>query len=422
MLGLLRKHEVASNNIHVGIDPKGRSVFLPVEACGSHVSIFGVSGVGKSFLLCLLASAFNALDIPVAIVDAKGGSTLLAEIKRSNLQAKRLDFVAPGIDDSKCYDPLANATPREIGLAIASTTTYESNAAIYGAIARNTFATLAKALQVLKEEVSLISLEQHCDRQAMVGLATRLREQRADEVAEELLRVAYSDSPARPKDTRLRLSELRAGVFGQDWVPDELLGTVTMEDALIFPGITYWALGSLGGQEDQAAGAALLFNDVQRVVASRISRVARGEEVSLAVLIIDDYASLASSEELTTLLTQAREAKVMLFPAMQYIPDSRNNFGLRKALLGTGVQIIFRLGEDCEDAAGIFGTKESLAISTHIGASAYGEGTATPDREYRVHPDEIRSLQRGSCFLRVANGRRGESEIFEVANVRANGK
>src|SRR5439155_12159346 len=139
--------------------------------------------------------------------------------------------------------------------------------------------------------------------------------------------------------------------------------------------------------------------DLKQVCDQRMRAIERGEEPIPILVIYDEFAALREARQVIDLLLQARQARVPLVIATQYLPEE---VAIRKPVLSAGVLIVHRVeAQDAELIASQFGTHTTTALTSQVD---FAEGTSEKGsvrwvEEYNIHPNELKSLPIGTAAV-----------------------
>jgi hypothetical protein len=194
-----------------------------------------------------------------------------------------------------------------------------------------------------------------------------------------------------------RLSALGETAFGPLF---ERTPALDLAGALNKVGVSYISLPALEASEDVELMARVLVQDVKQAAGQRISTGVSQP----AMLLLDEFASLREAEQLNDLLLQAREARIACVVASQFLPHPDQAPALRHALMSAGLFVAHQLSfGDSEDVAGLFGTRQTIEATHQVDYETgfSGKGSFHATRVYRITPDELRELPRGTAAVRV---------------------
>jgi len=375
-----------------------------------HISVLGKMGSGKTTTAARIIEGAMAAGWPVVIIDAKGfGSLRLVAQRFAQRFGVPFRLVAPDDPESLKYNP-CRGTPSQISNKLIGAFTFGPEAEIYKNIALEVVPVLIRAMRAAERPVTLANLFRCLSADGMVGL-TRSIPEGHDTLREHVrdLSDRKAPYPAAYAGMRGRFGALLEGMYGQlftvdtDDGPDRFLD---MSDALADGGgLTYISLPAMEAAEDVELMARVLAQDIKQVAAARIAR----GETRYALLVLDEFAGLREATQLNDLLLQAREARICCAVCSQFLPNLMEAPVLRHALLSAGMFISHQCSsEDAETIAGLFGTQKAVEMTSQVdyATGASEKGSMRHVDEYRVHPNELRDLTRGTAAIRIEPGTR----------------
>jgi hypothetical protein len=199
-----------------------------------------------------------------------------------------------------------------------------------------------------------------------------------------------------------RLGALLEGVFGTIVAREPALnwGAVTTG-----PQVTYLSLSATAAGEDVELFARVIAQDLKQLCDERMRTVSRGQPVDQLLVVFDEFAALREAPQVVDLLLQARQARVSVLIATQYLPEAP---AIRKPALSSGVLVAHRLdADDAEAIASQFGTRSVPVLTAQVDYKT-GEsrvGSMRMAEEFNVHPNVIKSLSvgRAAVLSRITN-------------------
>ncbi len=405
-----------SGFVRLGVDAeinRPLDLRLPDELA-AHVFIPGISGTGKTTTLARLADGAIANGYGAIFIDCKGGD--LGTTARKLAERYRLPFylVDPDEPDSLGYDP-CSGDASSVANKLVGAFTYAPAAEIYKNIAMEAVPLVVRGLIATGAEVTLETLRAAFGTRGFAKLAQnldpsdphndRLRKRLLDLSSLETDRVSKSGQAGLQR----RLGALLEGKFGELFRADAVLD---WDKALAQPSVTYIALSALASSEDVEALGRVIAQDLKQVCARRIKAIRRGEYVTPALALFDEFAALHEADQLADLGFQARQALMSLVISTQYIPET---IELRKAALSAGLILAHRVESvDAQDIADQFGTRKRNELTHQVDfATGFAEkGSIRRVDAYNVNPNILRTLRKGCLALRSA-----ERERHTIVNV-----
>jgi len=394
------KSQKAISVLRLGLEGRRDvDIELPVDVA-QHATVLGKMGSGKTTTAARLIEAAAIAGWPIVVVDAKGFGSLrkvAARFARRFGAAFRL--VAPDDPSSLRYNP-CTGTPSQISNKLVGAFSFGDTAEIYKQIAQEVIPVLVRSIRASGREVTLAALARALSPQGMVGLSRSIPTEE-DELREYLSDLADRKAPypAGYAGMRSRLGALLQGMYGQVLTPTD---QPALDLAAAFTGrsMTYISLPAMEGSEDVELMARVLAQDIKQVAASRIGQ----GKSEYSLLVLDEFAALREAAQLNDLLLQAREARICCVVCTQFLPNANEASSLRHALLSAGLFISHQCSaEDSEPVAAVYGTRRTVEVTNQVD---YATGTSEKGSlrhvdEYRVNPNELRDLPRGTAAVRI---------------------
>jgi Type IV secretion-system coupling protein DNA-binding domain len=385
----------------LGIDRETRQPFeLSTQELEQHVFIPGAAGSGKTTTLSRLAFEALRKGFGVVIIDCKGAD--LKETARKLAVGFKKPFFVVDPDDpaSLGYDP-CTGDGNDVSNRLVGSFTFGQNAEIYKLAAQNILPILVEALRSQTIPVTLAALEEHLDPGPMMRMAHDCN----DRLRLQLIRLSKPQGAAADgyAGFQLRLGALIRGKFGP------LLGSLTSgremldwERATARQAVTYIPLRATASPEDVELMGRVIAQDLKQLIARRLQRTERQLPV---LVIVDEFAALREASQFVDLLLQSRQAAMSVVLATQYLPETES---IRKAALSAGLLIAHRLeSSDAKDVAEQFGTRSHYEDVVQIGPDGpTGLRSVRLVDAYRVHPNDLRDMQRGYAAVRSVSTKR----------------
>jgi hypothetical protein len=393
----------SAGSIELGL-VDGRPFALDLGELRQHVFIPGASGSGKTTTVACIVDGHLANACGAVIVDCKGTGLDEAARQLSSRHDVPLHIVDPRDPDTLGYDP-CQGDAAAIANKLIGAFTFSAEAEVYKQIAMEVVPVICRALQRAGGRVTLAELQQSLGKGAMTRLGRR------DGVEPELrARLEDLDDAGRVSASgyqglQHRLGALLEGVYG---------AIFALEPALIWsavtkgPQVTYLSLSATAAGEDVELFARVIAQDLKQLCDERMRAISRGESVDQLLVIFDEFAALREAPQVVDLLLQARQARVSVLIATQYLPQSP---AIRKPALSSGVLIAHRLdADDAETLALQFGTHSVPVLTAQVDYET-GESRAGSLRMaevFDVHPNVIKALPAGrAAVISRISGRKG---------------
>lgn len=422
----------------------GRALRLPYDGLMRHSLIVGQSGVGKTVAGSLMLFQQIQRGGGLLFVDGKVDADNLKMIYQYAAWCGRAHDVLvinPGDPArSNSYNPALFGDPDEVASRILSTIpSTESNAGadFYKQASLQGLITLVGALQraglayhvmdlaiLLTNPYALGDLEKRVN-----AVAAGSFEARNLSLFLEQFKVSAKPGVAATIDMKKvkdifggiggRLFTFGSGNFGKvmnTYDPD-----VNLFDAVKGNKIIYCALPTMGKAESAKNFGKILLGDLRTAVSWLQALPVPERPWPPFLCFLDEFGSYATPA-VQVLFEQARSAHVFMMPAVQTLANIKAvSDELSEMVVGnTWVKIFFKLGtqETAEEAANLIGMTKTVAKSVSYSSnqsssasylkttpdSNRGDGggfsySEREDEDYRVSPDDLKSLGKGECLV-----------------------
>jgi hypothetical protein len=189
--------------------------------------------------------------------------------------------------------------------------------------------------------------------------------------------------------------------FGQ--TRGALDGTWAWEDT----NAAYLLLDSLALREETAGLARMLFEDFAHYFTTRKPRH------QFAVLIVDEFSSLAEGAGMAGRIEQARGFNTSLILAPQVVAGMGDEQEAAR-ILGSVETVICHRVNTPEDICALAGTRRAVEYSTHFAEEgATGEGSARIQHQFKVDPNKVRGLAPGQAYV-ISRGRAMKIQVLQA--------
>ncbi len=355
-------------------------VLLSNERLCRHLLVCGATGSGKTETLLRLAwTLARTSDTPVFYLDGKGDRETAARFSGLMADAGRQTRVFP----NEPFDAWRGEA-HEIHGRLMEIIDYTSDgpAAWYRDVAKN----------VLRLVCEHPNGPPRSSTQALARMD-------ADQLAK-----AHQGSTALAALTVQQIRQVRLryeAFFGQ--TRGALDGTWAWEDT----NAAYLLLDSLALREETAGLARMLFEDFAHYFTTRKPRH------QLAVLIVDEFSSLAQGAGMAGRIEQARGFNTSLILAPQVTAGMGDEQEAAR-ILGSVETVICHRVNTPEDIIALAGTRRAVEYSTHYATEgATGEGSARIQHQFKVDPNEVRGLAAGQAYV-ISRGRAMKSQVLQA--------
>jgi hypothetical protein len=384
-----------SGMIRLGIaTDDGRPFDLGVDDIAQHVFIPGASGTGKTTTLVRLADGALAAGYGVIIIDCKGvglGGEARTLATRHDVPFTVVD---PQDTSSVGYDPCSGDAPT-IANKLIGAFSFSGEAEIYKQVAMEVIPVICRAMVASGVGITLDAIY---DALGKGGLARLGRGDGAEEYRDRLEDMEHSGGVGTAGYVGLqkRLGALMEGTFGELFRKRPALD---WREEMREPRVTYLSLSSTAASEDVELFGRVITQDLKQVCDQRMRAIERGEEPIPVLVIYDEFAALREARQVIDLLLQARQARVPLVVATQYLPEE---VAIGKPVLSAGVLIVHRVeAEDADLIAAQFGTHTTTALTAQVNYET-GEsekGSVRWVEEYEMHPNVLKELPVGMAAV-----------------------
>jgi energy-coupling factor transporter ATP-binding protein EcfA2 len=372
----------------------GRPFDLGVDEIAHHVFLPGASGSGKTTTLVCLADGALANGYGVVIIDCKGtglGADAKALARRHGMPYTVVD---PHDRKSVGYD-VCSGDAAAVANKIVGAFSFSGEAEIYKHVAMEVIPVIVRAMQASGTPVTLDGIY---DALGRGGLSQLGRRPGADAFRDRLNALEDSGGVGAAGYVGLqrRLGALMEGTFGEvfrrtpalDWTKE-----------LSKPRVTYVSLSATGASEDVELFGRVITQDLKQVCDQRLRAIQKGRAVVPVLVIYDEFAALREATQVVDLLLQARQARMPLVVATQFLPEE---VPIRQPVLSAGVLIVHRLeAQDAELVAAQFGTHRTTNLTAQVDYET-GEsqkGSVRFVEEYNMHPNDLKNLPVGMAAV-----------------------
>ena len=367
---------------------------LDATEIATHVFVPGASGTGKTTTLVRLADGTLANGYGVVIVDCKGVGLGGEARKLAARHQVPLTIVDPRDPDSTGYNPCSGDAPT-IANKLIGAFSFSGEAEIYKQVAMEVIPVICRAMTAANIDITLDGIY---DALGRGGLARLGRAPGAEQYRDRLQEMETSEGIGKAGYAGLqkRLGALMEGTFGElfrkrpalDWAQE-----------MRNPRVTYLSLSSTAASEDVELFGRVITQDLKQVCDQRMRAIEQGQEPVPILVIFDEFAALREAHQIVDLLLQARQARVPLVIATQYLPE---DVAISKPALAAGILIVHRVeAEDADRIASQFGTHTTSNLTAQVD---YEEGTSKKGsvrwvEEYDMHPNTLKDIPVGTAAV-----------------------
>ncbi len=273
-------------------------------------------------------------------------------------------------------------------------------AEIYKNIAMEVVPVIARGIQQSGERVTLDALYRVLGQGGLLRLARDLPDGPTRDRLLQLDEDAGRIGAAGNVGLQRRLGALMEGKFGPLFAQQPALDWAAVTQS---PSVTYIALSATAAGEDVELFGRVITQDLKQLCSRRLRAEA---PLTPVVVMYDEFAALREAQQIVDLLLQARQAKMPVVVATQYLPEE---IPIRIPVLQSGVVIAHRLAhDDAEQVANELGTRKvpfsTSQIDYDTGLSE--KGSVRMVDEFNIHPNILRTLPLGSAAVYVRRSER----------------
>jgi abortive infection bacteriophage resistance protein len=399
--------------VYLGVDQNGNKVNLTPGMLNHHVHVVGASGFGKTtFLLNIIKEKIDAGE-GLIFVDLKGDIDTTCEIVSFVENANRLDdFEFFSISEdflelSKGISLFENGNAIEIKDKIMGAFRYDHD---YYKKRIESFLTLAlRPLVYLRDNEN-----EPFDLSSIYKLI--LGFEHIEELASKVKNKEFKrDLESMILDKKLRedLTGLRSdieGIIKTDF--GHLVsktGGINLYDSIRNSKIVFIHLDSQRYEHSAEKLGKLILQDIKTASAKIVTTIPKHDRNPFT-LIVDEFANLAT-EQFVGFLNRARASGIGIVIAHQELSDLDLFSQVVKDQIMTNTSTLFsflqKLPKSAEMIAGIAGTYQTEKETNQISEEGFffktkektGMGSLREVEEYIIHPNLIKELNRGECFM-----------------------
>lgn len=366
-----------------------------------HIFICGTTGSGKTVALSNYIKSAVEKDYPLLLIDGKGdindGGMLDIVYKlKKNKKLYIINMVEPNISDK--YNPFKGANPTTckdmlVNMSEWSEEHYKANTERY-------LERLIRLLNLADITLTFKNIIDYMPSKELQVLSAKLSKDGIINKDEHLNNVELTKtSGAIANSACARFSLVQESEIGNIFDDDG----IDIYQALSEKAIILFILNPLSYPELSPLLGRLILIDSKKAV-SKMFR----EKIADRLFFIMDEVSVYASPILIDLINKSRSAGVTCIPATQSLADLEYIAGeafKNQIIENCNNYIIMRKNsaKSAEEWANIIGTKQTMDITYQIEqsgrqSSSTGLGSARLVREYKYHPDDIKTLKTGEAI------------------------
>lgn len=430
----------------------GRPLYIPYDDLMRHVLIIGQSGFGKTVLGSFMMRQQIEVGGGLLFIDGKMNRDDLQSMYEMCAACGRehdLVVINPGNPDlSNTYNPILYGDADEIAsriLSLIPATETSPGADHFRQSALQAVTTLVRAIQSTGLAFNFLDLNILLTNSKAMGHLQNLMSSEVDDTREEAIKEfrlfidrfrSFNKQSGTAEIDVNKMKELLGGIAGRlhsfgTGTFGKVLNTYNPEvklfDAIVDNKIIYIMLPTMGKAEAAQNFAKMVIGDYRTAV-SWIQALPEHKRPEIPFLAFMDEAGSYFNNSFPRLFEQARSARQILMPAAQTFANFEA-ISLELAEMVTGntlTKIFFKLGthETATKAADMIGmvrkATKTVSDSDSVTDSAPNvqlapdasladsKGLSIGMREeevYLVHPDVLKSLEKGQCFVSFGGDR-----------------
>jgi hypothetical protein len=387
----------AGSVLAIGADEFGSAVTIPLgRRSGSHALIVGATGSGKTVTETLIVAGAIGRGLGAVIIDPKR-DRLLRERARDAAALAGRQFIEWTPSGPSAYNPYAHGSPGEIAdKALAGERYSEPH---YLRQAQRYLGHAARALAAAGQSATPARLLELMDPRRLEVLARAIPDASHAQLVFDYLDSLDARQRGGLAGTRDRLAILAESELAPWLHPREGVPALDLLEAIRGGAVTYFALEADRLPLLSRMLAAAIVGDLLTVAASC------QEDPAPTLIAIDEFSAIAP-EAVARLFGRARAAGFSLLLATQELADLRAAAPeLLEQVLGNVEAVVAHrqsVPDSAELIARIAGTRPAWDATEHLQhAIPTGRVTRSRSREFAIHPDVIRTLERGTAAVAV---------------------
>ena len=405
--------ERKDQGVYVGMDQRNNPVMLSDSQLNHHMHVVGASGFGKTtFLLNVIKEKIDR-DEGVIFVDLKGDIDTVCEITTYAYEAGRLDefdffsISEDFLEVSKGIALFDTGNAVEIKDKIMGAFEYDNE---YYKKRIESFLNLTlRALVNLRDQKGEAF---DLDNIYELLLGFEYLEDLKEKVSDPIIR---GDLESLIADKRLKedLTGLKSDIEGLMKTDFGGLisksGEVSLYESMRKSRIVYLHLDSQRYETSAERLGKIILQDIKAASAKIVTTTTKAERAPITV-IVDEFANLAT-EQFVGFLNRARASNIGIIVAHQELSDLEVFSSVVRDQIMTNtstlVSFLQKLPDSAETIAGIGGTYRTEKETSQVNEEGFlfktsektGMGSLREVEEYVIHPNLIKELRPGECFM-----------------------
>jgi hypothetical protein len=381
----------------------GRWAYLSYKQLNQHLIVVGTTGRGKTQTILNIVEAAILGGLPLVYVDGKGDQDLIARVQAfAKLHGRKFYLFDPtNLADSCAYNPLASGTFTSKADRIVAMRDVWTEAH-YRNLAEGFMMTVFRAMEHSQDTIDLVTTSRLCSTEQLLAALYR---KGGRTLATEVLRAQILQQRAAEKEG---VSSLRAEIrnlcdadfgmlFDTQRAKREGREVLSLATARAEGAIVYFALPGLQYPMAAARAGRLILNDIKATLP---------ESRNLWPLLFDEYSVFGGGPQIRHLLSMGRVFGACGVLSSQSFQDLTTDFldsssSIQQALASINSIIVHQLNaaDDAELIARTVGTSSQLEHTAQaVGEKPTGASSIREVREFRLHPDALKSLGTGEAI------------------------
>lgn len=379
----------------IGYNKSGKKICVPDNS--KHIFISGTTGSGKTVALSNFIRSACIKNYGALIIDGKGdeGQGSLLEITKLFCKTYNRKLYIVSMNDpeiSNKYNPFirANETVAKdmlINMTTWSEEHYKTNTERY-------LQRLIKLLKLANINLSFNSIVENIKSDKFITLSKNLADNKIISKDEHLSNLDIAKASSKIADNAsarfLTISESKVGELFNE-------RGVDIYKALKEKAIIIFVLNPLLYPETAQAMGRLILIDTKKAVSKLFNSENRK-------FFIFDEINVYASSVLVDLINKSRSANITCIPATQSLSDLENETGDKfknQIIENCNNYIVLRQNsfKSAEEWAKTIGTKQTMLMTYQMNEEgSTKKGSSRREREFIVHPDEIKSQGVGEAI------------------------
>jgi len=418
--------EKNNQGVYVGMDQRSDPVMLSDSQLNHHMHVVGASGFGKTtFLLNVIKEKIDRGE-GVIFVDLKGDIDTVCEITTYAYEAGRLDefdffsISEDFLEVSKGIALFDTGNAVEIKDKIMGAFSYDNE---YYKKRIESFLNLSLRALVNLRDQSGIPFDLDSIYELLLGFEylEDLKEKVSDPIIKRDLESLIADKRLKEDLTGLK-SDIE-GLMKTDF--GSLIsssGEINLYNSMRDSRIVYLHLDSQRYETSAERLGKIILQDIKAASAKIVTTATKAERAPIT-LIVDEFANLAT-EQFVGFLNRARASNIGIIVAHQELSDLEVFSPVVRDQIMTNtstlVSFLQKLPASAEMIAGIGGTYRTEKETSQINEEGLlfkttektGMGSLREVEEYVIHPNLIKELSPGECFMISKYPRHKISKVF----------